>query len=153
MAGNASTADIHQLLERYQIHYEICPYYVLAEQGHAGAAPTTQRVQAGFDVNLYGTPATPELPLFHTEAASASLSFFESAAREIQSRAGNHCTVEIMPCRDSLVLDPQQHFRAEGMVQIRISHDRGLSEPEGPSEELALASIQKLLNQLGIRRR
>jgi len=152
MGSSASTGDIHELLGRYHVHYEVCIYFVLSEQCHAGAASTTQRVQAGFDVNLYGTPATAELPLFHTQAAHTALNFFESAAREIQLKAGNQCRVEIIPCTDSVILDPQRHFRAEGMLQIRISHDRSLQEPEGPSEKLALASVQKLLDQLAIRR-
>ena len=153
MANDVQISDIHELLEPFQVHYEVRPYYVLLDLRPAGAPPTTQKVQAGFDVNLYGNLDRERLPLFNSEAAHTVLNYFESAAQEIQSRAGNHCTVEITPVTDSLALDPQQHFRPQGILQIRISHARGMDQPEGTSEEFALKDVQELLHELGIRRR
>jgi hypothetical protein len=153
MTSNASTAEIHELLEPFRAHYEICPYYVVSERRPVGGQLVEQRVQAGFDVNLYGAVGSMRLPLFHTEAAQKLVDFFESAAKEIESSAGQSCTVRVIPYTDSLVVQPQQQFSAEGMLQIRISHGRGVDQPEGPAEELALKATQALLQELGIKRR
>ena len=126
------------------------PYYVLLDLRPAGGPPTTQKVQAGFDVNLYGNLDRERLPLFNSEGAHIVLNHFESAAQEIQSRAGNHCTVEITPVTDSLVLDSQQHFRPQGILQIRISHARGMDQPEGPSEEFALKAVWNFCTNSGL---
>jgi hypothetical protein len=150
--SSTAIANIHELLDRYQVHYEICPYYVVLEEQDAGTPPKPQRVQAGFDVNLYGNPKAEHLPLFHSEAAHTVLNYFESVAQEIRSRVGHHCTIEIIPCTNSLVSDPEQHSRLQGMLQIRISHDRGLQQPNGPSEDFALKAVQQLMHELGIRR-
>jgi hypothetical protein len=103
-------------------------------------------------VNLYAAVESEGLPVFRSEAAHAALNYLESCAQEIQSKAGHSCTVEVIPCTDSLVLNPQQHFRPEAMLQIRISHDRGLDQPEGPAEEVALKATEELLHSLGIKR-
>ena len=151
MPGDVETTGIRELLEPFHVHYEVSPYYVLFNQHRVGAPPIEQRVQNGFDVNVYGALESEQLPLFHTEGAHTVISYFESAAREIQSKAGHDCKVEILPYTNSLVLDTQQHFRPQGMLQIRISHARGLDQPEGPAEELALKAIRDLLQELGVR--
>jgi hypothetical protein len=37
------------------------------------------------------------------------------------------------------------------MLRIRISHDRGLDQPEGPAEEQALRAILESLRELKVR--
>jgi hypothetical protein len=153
MAIHVPTVDIHELLEPYHVHYEVFPYYVMSEQFPVGGPPVIERVQAGFDVNLYAVLETARFPLLHSDAAHRVINFLESAGQEIQSTAGNHCTVEVIPCTDSAVLDAQEHFQPQEMLRIRISHARGLDRPEGPAEELALKATEELLHELGIRRR
>jgi hypothetical protein len=153
MASDVRISEIHELLERFQVHYEVCPYFVFADQSRAGAPHGTQKVQAGFDVNLYGFVASTQLPLFGSEGAHTVLNDFGQIAREIEMRVGNRCTVEIVPFTNSLVLDPQQHFRPQGMLQIRIRHVRGLEEPAGASEDGALKAVQELMRELEIKRR
>jgi hypothetical protein len=152
MAIDIRVSDLCDLLEQYHLHYEVCPYYVLLDQRAAGDTTSTQRIQAGFDVNLYGNLEKPQFPLFRSEAANRLVDYFQSIARGIQLRAGNRCTIEITPCTNSVILDPRQTFRPEGMLRIRISHDRGLQHAQGPSEELALKALQDVLSELGIRR-
>jgi formate hydrogenlyase transcriptional activator len=41
-------------------------------------------------------------------------------------------TMEVIAYADSVVLDTNQHFRPQAMLRIRISHARGLDQPEGP---------------------
>ena len=79
------------------------------------------------------------------------LDYFERVAQEIQSKAGQNCTIEVIAYADSLVLDTNQHFRPQAMLRIRISHARGLDQPEGPPEEQALTAIREMLHGLKVR--
>jgi hypothetical protein len=151
VAGEFHPADVREVVERYRVFYEVRPYYVVWEQRPEGAPPLDQRIQAGFDVNLYAALEKPRLPLFGTEEALKAVKYFESVAQEIQSRVGQRCTVEIIPCTDSIVVDTHQHFQPEAMLQIHICHDRGLDQPKGPSEEEALRAIREILHELGVR--
>jgi hypothetical protein len=151
MATDVREADIHEVLEQYHARYEVRPYYVILDQRPAGAAPIEQKVQAGFDVNLYGTLEKEQWPIFRSEGARSVVSYFEAVAREIESKAGQHCTIEVTPYTDSVVLDTTQHFCPQAVLQIRISHARGLDQPEGPSEERALEAIRETLHKLEIK--
>ena len=151
MATDVREADIHDVLEQHQARYEVRPYYVILDQRPAGAPPIEHKVQAGFDVNLYGAVEKEQLPLYRSEGARKVVNYFEAVAQEIQSKVGQHCTVEVIPYTDSLVLDTTRHFRPEATLQIRISHDRGLDQPAGPSEERALDAIRETLHKLEVK--
>jgi len=151
MASDVREVDIHEVLERHQVRYEVRPYYVVLDQRPVDAPPIQQRVQAGFDVDLYGTLEKEELPLFQSEGARRVVDYFETIAKEIQLKVGHKCTIEIMPFIDSLVLDTHQHFQPQAMLRIRISHARGLDQPEGSPEEQALITIQGRLRELKVR--
>jgi hypothetical protein len=153
MGSNVQRADVHEVLERYHVYYEVCPYYVVLDQRPAGAPRIEQKVQAGFDVNLYGALEKEQLPLFRGEGARLVVNYFESVAEDIQSKVGQRCTVEVIPCTDSIVLDASRHFQPQAMLQIRISHDRGLDQPVGPSEENALKAIREILHELEARQK
>ena len=146
MASEVREADLHEILERHQVRYEVRPYYVVPEPGSG------RKIQAGFDVFLYGTLDKMRLPLFGDAEGNKVVDYFQTAAEQIQSkREKYHTTVEVMPCGDSLVLDTHHHFRPEAVLQIRIGHDRGLDDPAGPSEEQALDEIHEILHELGVR--
>jgi hypothetical protein len=151
MASDVRESDIHEVLEQYHVRYELRPYYVVLDRRTAGTQPVEQRVQAGFDLDLYGALEKWQLPLFRSEGARRVVSYFESVAQELQLKAGERCTVEIIPCTDSVVLDTHEHFRPQAMLRIRISHDRGLDQPAGPSEEQALKAIRETLHELEVR--
>jgi hypothetical protein len=143
MASGVRKLNIRDVLQRHQARYEIHPYYV--------ASPGNRKVQAGFDVDLYGTVETWHLPLDDSEEGREVLDYFESVAREIQLKVGRHCMVEIIPYSDSLTLDSQHHFRPLAMLRIRISHDRGLDQPGGPAEDQALKVLQETLRELEVK--
>ena len=151
MANSVSKSDIHEVLKRHQVRYEVRPYYVVLDQRPAGASPLERRVHAGYDVDLYGTLETSQLPLYGSDEGRRSVDYLVSVAREIESKVGQRCTVEIIPCSDLIILDTQHHFRPEAMFRIRISHDRGIDQPAGPAEEQALAAIRETLRELEIR--
>ena len=143
MSSDVHRVDIHDVLERHQVRYEVHPYYVAPASG--------KRVQAGFDVDLYGTLESWHLPLYQSEEGQRVVEYLESLTQEVQSKVGNDCTLEVIRDSDSLTLDPQHHFRPQAMLRIRISHDRGLDQPEGPAEEQALKAILESLRELKVR--
>ena len=141
---------LHEVLERYGVRYEVRPYYVVLDEHPIGAPAIEQRVQAGFDVNLYGVLEKDQLPLFRNEEARMVVHHFETVAREIQLKVGQGCTIEVIPHPNSLVLDTHQHFQPEAVLQVRISHARGLDQPKGPPEEQALQAVREALRELKI---
>jgi hypothetical protein len=150
MATDVRKPAIQEVLEKYHVRYEVCPYYVVWDQRPESAPEVSQRVQAGYNVDLYATLEKYQFPLFRTEDARMVLDHFGSLAQEVQSAAGQHCTVEIIPYQ-SLVLDAQKHFQPEAMLEIRISHERGIDQPAGASEEQALKAVRVALHELGAR--
>jgi hypothetical protein len=151
MESDVRELDVHEVLESHHVRCEVRPYYVVLDQRPAGAPPKGQKVRAGFDVDLYGVLENETLPLYHSEEARRVVKHFETVAQEIQSKVGNHCTIEVMPYADSIVLDTHQHFQPEVMLRIRISHDRGLDQPQGSAEEQALIAVREALLGLGVR--
>jgi len=149
MAIDVGQADVRRVFQRHGVRYEVRPYYVLFEQRPLGAPSVSQRIQAGFDVDLFGALDKMEVPSPLREEAEIVFSYFEAVAREVQSQVSQGCTVEIMRYPDSLVLD--SHFQPQAMVRIRISHSRGLDQSEGPTEEQALNAIRDKLHALGLR--
>src|SRR5260370_20409502 len=141
-------AYVHEVLEQHHARYEVRPYYVVLDQRPAGAPPREQRIQAGFDVDVYGTLEREQLPLYRSEGARTVVNYFQTIAQQIQSKVGQQCTIEVIPYADSMILDTHQHFQPQAMLRIRISHDRGLDQPEGPPEEQALMAIRETLHAL-----
>ena len=149
MAIDVGQAEVQGVFQRHRVRYEVRPYYVLFEQRPPGAPSVGQRIQAGFDVDLFGTLDKMEVPRLLREEGDIVIGYFEAVAREVQSKVGQRCTVEVKGYPDSLVLD--SHFQPQAMVRIRISHSRGLDQSEGPSEEQALEAIREKLHTLGLR--
>jgi hypothetical protein len=46
--------DIRSLIKEHHAFYEVLPYYVVLEERHGSLPATTRRVQAGFDIDIYG---------------------------------------------------------------------------------------------------
>lgn len=149
MAIDVGQAEVHGVFQRHQVRYEVRPYYVLFEQRPPGAPSISQRIQAGFDIDLFGTLDKMQVPRLLREEGDIVIGYFEAVAREVQSKVGQRCTVEVEGYPDSLVLD--SHFQPQAMVRIQISHCRGVDQPEGASEEQALEAIRDKLHALGIR--
>jgi hypothetical protein len=150
MTPDVQSTDLQQLLAGRRVWYEFRPYNVVVDQRPAGLPPVHKKVQAGFDVNLYAVLENERFGLDRRQESRVVRSYFGSLAKEIQTQVGQHCTVEIMPYRDSVILDTHEHFQPQAMLQIRISHGRGLDQPFGPAEEQALNILKDRLHDLGI---
>ena len=149
MRSDVREADIHEVLERHRAQYEARPYYVLLDQCPEVAPPIQQRVQAGFDVDVYDALESDQLPLLGSEGARMGVDYFEAVTRGFQAKVGQRCKIEIIPFTDSLCLDSTQHCRPQMMLRIRLDHGRGLDSPEGPPEEQALVASRETLHEPG----
>ena len=150
MTPDVRYADLRELLAGYRVWYEVRPYYVVLDQRPPGASLIQRKLQSGFDVNLYAVLQTAQFDLDRNQDARMVRSRFSSAAKEIQSQVGQNCTVEVIPYGESVILDTHEHFQPEAMLQIRISHCRGLDQPAGPAEEQALNLLRERLHDLKI---
>src|SRR5215467_9457590 len=88
MAPDVREADVHGVLERHRVRYEVHPYYVVSELRPVGAPPVDKRVRAGFDVDLFGTVEGMQLPRFQSEEGHTVVQYFEAITRELQSKIG-----------------------------------------------------------------
>ena len=142
----ATPDDIRQLVEEHHPYYEVAPYYVAMEKGHGSPSATTRRIQAGFDIDIYGATTNTGLALRPDYALGYAI--LQKNAETVSHDINDCCSIEAIPFFSSFFLDKE--FRPQGMVRIRVCR-RGLDQPAGPAEERALVEIEKRLQDLGIR--
>jgi hypothetical protein len=143
--------NIRQVIEKHRAYYEVVPYYVLLEEGHGTPAVKTRRIQAGFDVNVFGmkTSDDPGLPGLSPSYALACASLLE-LTKTIQSHTTDACSIEVIPFGSTAVLDTKSHLQPQAMLRIRITHHRGLDQPAGKPEQHVLEEVEKELCRLGV---
>ena len=153
MTPDVRSTDIQEILAGHRVWYEFRPHYVVVDQRPPGASPVERMLPTGFDVDLYAELQTEQFQRDHDPKSQEVRAYFESLAKEIQTQVGQQCTVEILPYRDIVILDTQDHFHPEAMLQIQIGHCRGIDQPSGSPEEQALHLLQDRLHDLGITRK
>ena len=55
MESDIREADVREVLKRHDARYEVRPCYEMFDLHPVGAPAIAQKVQSGFDVDLYGT--------------------------------------------------------------------------------------------------
>ena len=139
-----------QLITEHHAYYEVLPYRVVIEEMHGSPTANTHRVQAGFDIDIYGTRMENELPL-HSHKYALGYAELQKIAEETSDQPGTSCSIEAIPFFSTIFFDTRNHFQPQAMLRIRVSHRGDLDEPSGPAEEHALKAIEKQLQQLGLR--
>jgi hypothetical protein len=51
--------EVRRVIEDHQAFYEVTPYYVLFEERPPGGHPSSRRIQAGFDIDIFGIVSGP----------------------------------------------------------------------------------------------
>jgi hypothetical protein len=141
--------EVRRVIEGHQAFSEVAPYYVLFEERPPGGHPCSRRIQAGFDVDVFGIvkgPAPEPSPEY--ELVYQALS---RLAEAIRSHTSDGCSIEVIPLASRVILDPKLHFQQEATLRIRIPHSRGLDQPAGPAEERILQELQEQLRTLGVK--
>jgi len=143
--------NIHELIEQHHAFYQVLPYYIMVQimvqekRTHA----TTKRIQAGFDIDVYGIkPSHEQHPGRDYVLGYVAL---EKLVETILPHTGESCSVEVIRFPSTVVFDPKRQFQEEGMLRIRITH-KGL-QPAGKPEERALKEIKDRLHDLGLSQR
>ena len=138
--------NIHELIEQHDAFYQVLPYYILQEEP---THRTTKRIQAGFDIDVYGmNPSHEQHPGRDYVLGYVAL---EKLVEAILLHTAESCSVEVIPFPSTVVFDAKRQFQEEGMLRIRITH-KGL-QAAGEPEELALKEIKERLHDLGLNQR
>jgi hypothetical protein len=145
---------IRHLIEQHHAYYEVTPSYIMIDEGYGTPAAKTRRIQHGFDVDVYGIKTSDDhgMPAMSPDYALGD-ALLQELARTVSSDSTDKCSIEVTPFGSTEYLDTKDHFRATAMLQIRISHHRGLDQPAGPAEQRALEEIEKHLQGLGVTRK
>ncbi len=90
-----------------------------------GRAVTTRRIQAGFDIDVYGNIALSELP--------------------------SSLTVHWAMPLHKISLHSRRKFQPERMMRIRNTHSRGWINVQGYRRRALLRAILRQFDELGVR--
>lgn len=141
-----TSENIHEVVQQHDAFYQVLPYYILQEERPHG---TTKRIQAGFDIDVYGTkPSHEEHPGRDYVVGYLAL---EKLVQAMLPHTAESCSVEVIPFPSTLVFDTKKQFQEEGMLRIRITH-KGL-QPAGEPEERALNELKERLHDMGLTQR
>ncbi len=138
---------VPELIKHHHAFYEVNPYWVVVEQ-RTPAKTTTQRIQAGFDIDVYGITDryVPGDSPDYAQACAAA----EAMVAEMKPRLDPSCTVEVIPFGEEVFLESGSHAEMDARLRIRVTHERGLEQPAGPAESTALKEIEKQLRARGV---
>jgi hypothetical protein len=141
--------EVRRVIEDHQVFYEVAPYYVLFEERPPGGHPSSRRIHAGFDIDVFGIvkgPAPEPSPEYELVYQAVS-----RLAEVTRPHTSDGCSVEVISLASMIILDPKLHFQQEATLLIRIAHSRGLDQPAGPAEERTLQKLQEQLGTLGVK--
>jgi hypothetical protein len=155
--------NFRSLIKKYRAFYEVSPYYVVAEEKHGSPTDkSTRRIQAGFDVDVYGVNINntlavpgpdPEYRLGYDE--------LRKIAQDIlQHHANDFSSIDVISFPEGAILNTRNQAKGQASgrakvnarLRIRISHRRGLEQPAGRPEEQLLKEVEKQLQGLGLTR-
>ena len=142
------SGDIRQILESHHCFLEISPCYVVAEDRPPGGAVSVRRVQAGFDLDIYGVKMSrePDPPAEYWMVYNRLKEVADVARRE---NNGASC-IDVIPYGSTIILDTKNHLQPMALLRIRIMHSGGIHEPAGAAEQQALRSVEAQLSSLGV---
>ena len=142
------SGDIRQILESHRCFLEISPYYVVAEDRPPAGPVSVRRVQAGFDLDIYGVKMSrePDPPAEYWLVYNRLKEVADAVRRENNRTS----SIEVIPYGSTIVLDTKNHLQPMALMRIRIAHTGDIHEPAGPAEQQALRSVETQLSSLGV---
>lgn len=139
--------SVHEVLEKHNICYEVLPFYVMQEETTPGHKPTAQKLQAGFDVDIYGIKSNDE-PRPGRDYALVYTAL-QKLVNMIVPQTAESCSIDVIPFPSRVVFDTKKNFEQQGMLRIRIAHPR-LNEAAGEPEARAFEEVKARLQELGL---
>jgi hypothetical protein len=142
--------NIRSLVEEHHAFYEVLPYYGPAENGHLSHPAGIQRVQAGFNVDIYGVRTADDEPMPPpAEEYGLGWAELQRIADTVSEYMADSCSLEVIPFPSVAIIDAR-NGKVESLIRLRISHRGGIHEPIGVPEQRALEEIEKTLRTLGV---
>ena len=137
------------LLEEHRAFYEVSPHYVVVDERHG----STQRVQDGFDVFIYGVKTEHDEPITPPPHVYAQgYEGLRRIAEQVAEDTSHSCVVDVMPLPTTVVLNPRDDAKITAVVVIRIAR-WGVNQAAGQQETGALEALEKALRAVGVKRR
>jgi hypothetical protein len=140
--------NLRQLIQEHRPFYEVLPYNVVIEDAHGKAPCTTRRIQAGFDIDIYGLKTSDGRGL--SPDYGQAYAILRKIVEEISPHTTNSCSIEVISFGSTVFFDTRDNLRPEAMIRIRITHAGNLDQPLNLPEQRALEEIEKQLLDLGI---
>lgn len=142
------SGDIRQILESHHCYLEISPYYIVTEDRPPGGAVSVRRVQAGYDLDIYGVKMSrePDPPAEYWLVYNR----LKEIAGSVRQENKRTCCVEVIPFGSTIVLDTRNHLQPMALLRIRVAHCGDLHEPAGAVEQQALRDVEAQLSALGV---
>ena len=142
------SGDIRQIFESHNCFLEISPYYIVTDDRPPGGPVNVRRVQAGFDVDIYGVKMSrePDPPAEYWLVYNRLKEIADAVRRE-NNRASS---IDVIPYGSTIVLDTKNHLEPMALMRIRIMHRGDIHEPAGAAEQQALRSVEAQLSNLGV---
>jgi len=106
--------NIHELIEQHDAFYQVLPYYILQQERTDGT--TKKRIQAGFDIDVYGIKTSHE----QHPGRDYLLGYLalEKLVETILPHIGESCSVEVITFPSEVVFEAKRQFQEEGMLRI-----------------------------------
>ena len=142
------TGNVKEIIESHHCFSEVSPYYIVSEHRPVGGAVSVRRVQAGFDVDIYGVK-----PSYEPDPAAEYWLVYtqlKEVVDEVRHENSHACSIELIPFGSTMVFDTRDHLQPMAMLRIRITHTGGNHEPAGATEQEALKAVEAQLSDLGI---
>jgi len=95
---------IRQLIKEHHAYYEVLPYYVVIEEGHGSPAANTHRVQAGFDIDIYGRRIENKLPL-HSPNYALGYAALQKIVEDTSRQPSTSCSIEVISFLSTILFD------------------------------------------------
>ncbi len=146
--------SIGSFAREHHAFYEVSPEYIVFENRPVGRPSKTERVHAGFNVDVYAVriednePAMPSPNMYALGYAG-----LQEIAERVSQHASDSCSLRVIPLPLVAIIDGRDNGQVEYLVRIQISHERGLDQPAGPAEQRALEEVENELKSLGITHR
>lgn len=142
------SGDVRPIIESHHCYFEVSPFYIVAEDRPVGRSVSIRRVQAGFDLDIYGIKMSsqPDPPAEYWLVYTR----LNEVVDVVRHDNNQDCCIEVIPFGSTIVLDTSNHLQPMAMLRIRVRHNGDIHEPAGEAEQRALKAVEAQLSRLGI---
>jgi hypothetical protein len=133
---------LRNLVRKHRVCWEVWPLFYSDNTGN--------KVQIGFDLEIFGTHSNEEQTLEPGPQESAEiLRDLKKVAESIIPKEQQYCRSEIQVFDNLIQFSPLRRFRDDFTVGIKITHRSGYDRPVDACEIECLKQIQENLHKLG----